>query len=52
MCIKGRKRVRFLSLKSFHLSGGAGQDVGVTSIQDGHGRAAEELSTGSSEFNL
>lgn len=29
-----------------------GQDVRVTGIQDGHGRAAEELSAGSAELNL
>lgn len=29
-----------------------GQNVGVTSVQDGHGRAAEELTAGSTELNL
>jgi len=28
------------------------EDVGVTSVKDGHGGAAEELSAGDTELNL
>lgn len=28
------------------------EDVGVTSVQNGHGGAAEELATGSAQLNL
>jgi hypothetical protein len=30
----------------------AAEDVGVTSIQDGHGAAAEELTASGTELNL
>jgi hypothetical protein len=30
----------------------AAKDVGVTGIEDGHGRAAEELSAGGTQLNL
>jgi hypothetical protein len=29
-----------------------GQDIGVTSIQDGHGRASEEFTAGSAKLDL
>ena len=35
-----------------HLSGVAAEDVGVTGVKDGHGRAAEELTACSAELNL
>ena len=35
-----------------HLSGLSGEDVGITSIQDGHDTAAEELTAGGTELNL
>ena len=34
------------------LSSLVGQDVGVTSVEDGHGAAAEELTAGGTELNL
>lgn len=34
------------------LSGLVGKDIGVTSVEDGHGTAAEELTAGSAELNL
>lgn len=40
------------SLKPLQLSSLSGQDIGITSIQDGHGRASEELSASSTQFNL
>jgi hypothetical protein len=37
--------------KVLHL-GLTAEDVGVTGIEDSHGRAAEELTAGSAELNL
>ena len=36
----------------FCLGGVRAQDIGVTSVEDGHCRTPEELSAGSAEFNL
>jgi hypothetical protein len=36
----------------FHLCGLSGEDVGVTSVQDSHGRAAEELTASGAQFDL
>lgn len=41
-----------LSCYTFLLGGAGAQDVGVTGVQDSHGRAAEELTAGSAELNL
>lgn len=38
--------------QSRRLGGVGAQDVGVTGIEDGHGRAAEELTASSAELNL
>lgn len=35
-----------------HLCNGGGEDVGVTSINDGHGGATEHLTTGSTQLNV
>ena len=40
------------SSQSRHLGGVGAQDVGVTGIEDGHGRAAEELTAGGAKLNL
>lgn len=34
------------------LSDGGGEDVGVTGVDDGHGGAAEQLSSGCSQLDL
>lgn len=39
-----------LMFEAIHLL--AAEDVGVTSIQDGHGAAAEELTASGTELNL
>lgn len=41
-----------IPLHYLNLSGGASEDIGVTGIQDSHGGASEELSTGSSKLDL
>jgi hypothetical protein len=49
-----RNAVVFLpqSKTSSRLSLLVAEDVGVTSVEDGHGRAAEELTASSTELNL
>jgi hypothetical protein len=39
-------------LTSRHLCSLSAEDIRISSIEDSHGGASEELSTGSSEFNL
>lgn len=41
----------FSSLRN-RLGGLVGEDIRVTSVEDGHGAAAEELTAGSAELNL
>jgi hypothetical protein len=39
-------------MKDLHLSSLSREDIGVTSIQNGHDTAAEELTAGGTELNL
>jgi len=41
-----------LELHIHLLASGSGEDVGVTGIQNGHGRAPEELTASGTELNL
>lgn len=40
------------NIKPVHSLLGTGENVGVTSIQDGHGRATEELTASGTKLNL
>jgi len=44
--------ISFASTRALRLCDGGGEDVGVTSIDDGHGGATEELTGGGTELDL
>jgi len=51
-CLRQGKKPSFLGLEFLRLSLLVGKDIRVTSIEDGHGGAAEELAAGGTKLDL
>jgi hypothetical protein len=47
-----RRRIHFVHGTSALTSSSGAEDIRVTGVEDSHGRATIEFSTGSSQFNL